>query len=479
MNIAILTPGTGSYYCGACMRDNALAKSLHAAGHEVSLLPMYLPLQLDEEQLPTAGSPIFFGGINVFLQQKLPRLQLPRFLHKLLNNTSLLRSAAKRSHMTSARDHGEMALEMLRIEDSPFGQEMQQLIDWLARENPDILVLGTALQAGMIRTLRQHLDVKIICSFQGEDSFLDGLPEPYKTDCWNELTARLPDADLLISPSRFYADLMRCRLDLPHQAIEVLPNGVAPLQSDRELQLAPEPPPPSHAALPPEPPLSTSPSAEASAKEDHSPARHGPEGDGGALGTDAKRPVIGYFARMIREKGVHHLVEAFIHLRKKLDHPDARLHIAGAVTAGDEKLVADLKRQLADAGLTDQVTWSPNVSLEEKQQILHGFTVFSVPATYPEAFGLYLIEALAAGIPVVQPDGSSFREIIAQSEAGRLVEPNQPVALAEAWNELLSQPDELERLGTNGRRAANEYYSVEAMRDRFLALAEPLVDPGS
>jgi hypothetical protein len=48
MNFAFLTPGTGSYYCGACMRDNALAKSLLAAGHRVSLLPMYLPLQLDE-----------------------------------------------------------------------------------------------------------------------------------------------------------------------------------------------------------------------------------------------------------------------------------------------------------------------------------------------------------------------------------------------------------------------------------------------
>jgi len=474
VNIAILTPGTGSYYCGACMRDNALAKSLHAAGHEVSLLPMYLPLQLDEEQLPTAGSPIFFGGINVFLQQKLSIFRhTPRWLHSLLNNASLLRSAAKRSHMTSARDHGEMALEMLRIEDSPFGQEMEQLIDWLARENPDILVLGTALQAGMIRTLRKRLDVKIICSFQGEDSFLDGLPEPYKSDCWSELTARLPDADLLISPSQFYADLMRDRLRLPDQKIEVLPNGISigraglqpasstpadnePVGGPRSAAAHRQPKPPAEAAQPPSSLLSTS----------HS-----------ALGTAAKRPTIGYFARMIREKGVHHLIEAFIHLRKELKHPDACLHVAGAVTAGDEKLVAELKQQIARAGLTQHVTWSPNVSLEEKQEILNGFTLFSVPATYPEAFGLYLIEALAAGVPVVQPDGSSFREIIARSDAGRLVTPNDPKALAESWNELLSQPAELERLRANGRSAAAEFYSVEAMRNRFLSLAEPLVGP--
>ncbi|MFC7339457.1 glycosyltransferase family 4 protein [Haloferula chungangensis] len=452
MRIAILTPGTGSYYCGACMRDNALAKSLHAAGHEVSLLPMYLPLQLDESQLPTADNPIFFGGINVFLQQKL-RIRIPGILHKLLNNASLLRSAARRSHMTSAREHGEMALAMLRIEDSPFGQEMDKLIDWLAQEKPDILLLGTALQAGMIRELRKRLDVKILCSFQGEDSFLDGLPEPFKTDCWNELTARLPEADLLISPSQFYADLMRGRLNLPKQKIEVLPNGISLSQSDRELQLAPEPQPHTHAAQPPESPLLTA----------HC-----------SLGTAAQRPTIGYLARMIREKGVHHLVEAFIHLRHELKHPDARLHIAGAMTAGDEKLVAELKQQLAAANLTEHVNWSPNIDLEEKHQFFSGLALFSVPATYPEAFGLYMVEALAAGVPLVQPDAASFREIIHRSQAGHLVSPNDPIALATAWHELLSNPTELQTLSKNGRRAAAEFYSVEAMRDRFLALAESL-----
>ncbi|MGE9269629.1 MAG: glycosyltransferase family 4 protein, partial [Verrucomicrobiales bacterium] len=432
VNFAILTPGTGSYYCGACMRDNALAKSLHAAGHEVSLLPMYLPLQLDEAQLPTADNPIFFGGINVFLQQKLPNLRVPPFLHKLLNNTTLLRSAAKRSHMTSAREHGEMALAMLRLEESPFGHEMEKLIRWLTQEKPDVLILGTALQAGMIRTIQQRLDVKIICCFQGEDSFLDGLPQPFKNDCWNELTQRLTEADTLVSPSQFYADLMRHRLQLPDLPIEVIPNGI------------------------------TVPSL---------PSPRAPQ---------AKTPpTIGYLARMIREKGVHHLVEAFIHLRHELKHPNARLHIAGAVTAGDDTLVAELKKQLTAANLTEAVTWSPNVSFEEKQSLLSGFTLFSVPATYPEAFGLYLIEALAAGTPVVQPDASSFREIVSQSNGGHLVVPNNPKALAEAWNSLLSQPDKLQQLGHDAHQAVRKHYGVDTMRDRYVSLANRLLQTPS
>jgi glycosyltransferase involved in cell wall biosynthesis len=426
VNLVFLTPGTGSYYCGACMRDNALAKSLLAAGHQVSLLPMYLPLQLDEEVLPQAGNPIFFGGINVYLQQNVSLFRhTPRWLDNFLNHSGLLRAAALRSHMTSARVHGAMALAMLRIEDSHFGKELDKLIDWLATEKPDILCLGTALQAGMIRQLKQRLGVKIICTFQGEDSFLDGLPEPFASDCWSELRTRLADADLLVAPSGFYANLMRERLDAPDLIIEVMPNGID--------------------------------------LEGYHPSSPG------------SPPVIGYLARMIREKGVQLLVEAFIHLRKELKHPDARLHIAGAATAGDEKLVAQLKQQLAAADLTEDATWSPNISRDEKARMLASLTLFSVPATYPEAFGLYLVEALACGVPVVQPDASSFREIVANSGAGILVTPNDPAALATAWNDLLERPEILQSFRQRARLAAEQFYCVDAMRDRFLTLAHQLV----
>jgi glycosyltransferase involved in cell wall biosynthesis len=276
----------------------------------------------------------------------------------------------------------------------------------------------------MIRQLKQRLGVKIICSFQGEDSFLDGLPEPFKTECWAELRARLKDADLLVAPSQFYADLMRQRLDAPDLRIEIMPNGI-----DLEGYLPPAPSSP---------------------------------------------PVIGYLARMIREKGAGLLVSAFIHLRKNLRHPDARLHIAGACTAGDEALVSSLKQQLAAAGLADQVTWSPNISREEKAGMLSSLTLFSVPATYPEAFGLYVLEALASGVPAVQPNASSFPEIIANSGGGILFPAGDPIALATAWHDLLANPGALHSFGEKGRHAAGQTYSVQAMRDRFLGLAVEL-----
>jgi glycosyltransferase involved in cell wall biosynthesis len=430
MKITFLTAGTGSYYCGACMRDNALAKALLRAGHEVEMLPMYLPLTLDEEVLETSReTPVFFGGINVYLQQKFPMFRrTPAWFDKLLNGVTLLKGAAARSHMTSAREHGEMALEMLRVEASPLGKEMDKLVDWLGAAPPDVLCLSNALQIGMLRQLKARLHgVKIICCFQGEDTFVDGLPEPYRGSCWGEMTERMPEADLLVAPSRFYADLMRERLGLPDLKIEVLWNGI-----DLEGYGA------------------------------------GPEEEG--------PPVVGYLARMSKEKGLVLLVEAFIKLRKDLGHPDAKLVVAGTATKENEALVWELQDRLDKEGLSGDVEWRSNISRREKEELLRKLTLFSVPVLYPEAFGLFVIEAMASGVPVVQPDAASFREIVAATKGGELVRPEDAGALAEAWMRLLDDRKALREMGERGRRAVEKTFSVDAMRDRFAVLAEQVLD---
>ncbi len=215
LKIVFLTPGTGGWYCGACMRDNALAKSLHAAGHEVSLLPMYLPLQLDEEMLESArAAPVFFGGINVYLQQKFALFRhTPGWFDQLLDHPRLLRRVARHSHMTSAREHGEMTLAMLRLEDSRLGKELDKLGAWLAAGTPDILCLSTALQAGMIRELKRRLggESHLLLPRRGH-AFSTACREPYRDACWQELALRVREADALVSPSGFYAELMGQRL---------------------------------------------------------------------------------------------------------------------------------------------------------------------------------------------------------------------------------------------------------------------------
>jgi glycosyltransferase involved in cell wall biosynthesis len=423
VKITFLTAGTGTYHCGACLRDNVLAKALRAAGHDVLLLPMYLPLLLDDELIEgSARLPVFFGGINVFLLHKFGWFRhAPGWLDAALDRPGLLARVARRSHLTSARDHGELALAMLRVEQGRLRKELGKLIGWLRCDRPDVLVLSTVLQAGLIRELKRELGVRVIACFQGEDGFLDQLPDRFRADCWGELAVRVREADALVAPSRFYADLMGGRLG-GGLAIEVIPNGI-----------------------------------DVAVYQPGVPA-------GGP-------PVIGFLARLIREKGLEVMVDAFIHLRGELGHPDARLHLAGALTAGDAGLVRALRGKLARAGLAGAVEWSPNIGRAEKLAMLQSLSLFSVPAVYQEAFGLYLVEALACGVPVVQPAAAAFPELLGDTGAGLLVPAGDPVALARAWGGLLADPSRRREMSENGRRAALGLYGAGTMCDRFAGLA--------
>src|SRR5688572_12599446 len=211
------------------MRDNALARELQRRGHEVTIAPMYLPLMLDDRALDGLEQvPVFFGGINVYLQQKISLFrQTPGFFDRLLNSTGLLRWAARHSHMTSAREHGEMTLDMLNVETSRFRKEWEKLLTWLDHiGKPDVVCLSNALLAGFALQLKRYFGAPVVLFFQGEDSFLDGLPEPYRSQCWTAMRERLPDSDVLISPSRFYSEFMRQRLGVGSEAIAVVHTGI-------------------------------------------------------------------------------------------------------------------------------------------------------------------------------------------------------------------------------------------------------------
>jgi glycosyltransferase involved in cell wall biosynthesis len=100
--------------------------------------------------------------------------------------------------------------------------------------------------------------------------------------------------------------------------------------------------------------------------------------------------------------------------------------------------------------------------------------VFSVPARYGEAFGLYLIEAMAAGVPVVQPRTAAFPEIIEATGGGVLCEPGNPKSLADAIEQLLLNPQRARALGKIGRNAVFEKFNAEAMAKENLRVLESL-----
>jgi glycosyltransferase involved in cell wall biosynthesis len=439
MKIVLLTPGTGSYHCGVCMRDNALAKELIRQGHDAVMLPMYLPLTLDEDAA-SPEMPIFFGGVSTYLREKIPLLRyMPRWLDRLLSHRALLKLlAGKAAAKTGGPDVAKMTLSMLRGEGGNQAGEIEELIAWLREHGkPDAIWFSTALQAGLARRIKSELGVPVIGFLQGEDSFIDGLGESWSAQVWALLAERMRDVDAWIAPSRYFADLMASRLGWSggEEALRtrIVPNGIS---TDGYSPDLPEPP---------------------------------------AI------PTIGYLARFVPEKGIGVLVEAFIELKRRGVVPNAKLRCAGSMTPGDARYVATLKARLAEAGVSDDVEWLPNVSREEKIAFLEGLTVFSVPASYSEAFGLYVIEALAAGVPVVLPRASAFPEIIDATGGGILYDPTRGETangqiLAEALELLLRNREEAAAFGHRGRYAVHREYSLTRMAARLADVTREMID---
>jgi glycosyltransferase involved in cell wall biosynthesis len=430
MEILQLIPGAGSMYCGNCLRDNALVAALRTLGHQVLMVPLYLPLTLDETD-QSAGTPIFFSGINVYLDQKSAWFRrAPDWLHRLLQAPSLLKWAARRAGNTPARDLGPLTLSMLEGEAGNQARELDDLIGWLKTQpKPDAIFLSNALLLGMARRLKTQLARPVICMLQGEDFFLDGLPEPHRGACWKALAERSNDADLFIAPSRYFAELMQRRLGLPPERVRVVYNGINlegytadGLTALNRLQT------------------------------------------GSSLTNPAKvGPVLGYLARMCREKGLDTLVDAFITIQQRGRVAGLRLCVAGSLGPADEPFVFSLQKRLQAAGLEKSVEFRPNIDHATKLALLKSFSVFSVPANYGEGFGLYVVEALAAAVPVVQPRCAAFPELVELTGGGVLYDPGSPEGLVEAIENLLRDPKRAGALGAAGRSVVFEKFSAEAM----------------
>lgn len=417
MNLVQITPGAGGMYCGGCFRDNALVAALRRAGHEALMVPLYLPLTLDEPD-QSATTPIFFSGINVYFEQKSALFRsLPRWMLKPFTSRVLLKWAGGRAAKTRAEDVGELMISMLRGEEGRQARELEELIAWLQTQpKPDVLCLSNALLTGMARRLRQELKVPIACLLSGEDTFLDGLPAAARDLAWKTLAGRCRDVDVFIAPSRYFADLMSRRLGLRPAQMRVVANGIA---------LA------GYATAP----------------------------------RTAQPPVLGFFARMCREKGLDTLVDAFLSLKQRNGTTALRLHVGGGCGPNDEPFVEEQRRKLAAAGVLGDAQFFPNVDHAGKLAFYQGLTVFSTPALYGEAFGLYVIEAMAAGVPVVQPRHAAFPELIEATGGGVLCAPGDAKSLADAIEGLLVQPDEARRLGQRGQESVQREFGIGPMAD--------------
>ena len=180
----------------------------------------------------------------------------------------------------------------------------------------------------------------------------------------------------------------------------------------------------------------------------------------------ARHFTVGYFARICPEKGLHQLVEAFRLLHKR--HPNTRLRAAGYLGTRDREYFEKIREQARDLGPAFEHAGSPPTH-EEKVRFLKSLDVLSVPTVYREPKGIYILEALANGVPVVQPRHGAFPEMLEATGGGLLVEPGNPEDLA-ALEELLKDPDGRAQLGRGGRAAVHAHYDDATMARRTLAI---------
>jgi phosphatidylinositol alpha-mannosyltransferase len=156
-----------------------------------------------------------------------------------------------------------------------------------------------------------------------------------------------------------------------------------------------------------------------------------------------------FVGRLEERKGLIHLLKAYHRLRKR--HVDARLLVVGA----GPKL-REYRRYVGLRGIRD-VEFLGRVTDEEKARYFASADVFCAPATGQESFGIVLLEAMAAGVPIVASDIHGYKQVVQRGVQGLLVEPRKPRALAAALYTLALDPELRDRMGEAGRARAPEF----------------------
>ena len=424
MKIAYIAAGAAGMYCGSCLHDNTLAAAMQRRGHDVALIPTYTPIRTDEDDVSI--DQVFYGAINVYLEQKSSLFRhTPWLFDKLLGSPALLDWVGRRGASTDARDLGALTLSVAMGEEGNQAKELEKLVTWLRDEyRPDLVHLTNSMFVGLARRIRRELAVPVVCSVQGEDLFLEGLAEPYASRVVAAITERTRDIDAFVAPSRYYARHMERYLGDVSGKMHVVPLG---LKLDGHGEPA--------------------------------PAAHRPF-------------IVGYLARICPEKGLHLLVDAFRRLADRAGRDQVRLRIAGWMGERDRGYLEGIQEQIRDWGLDGIVDVLGEVDRERKIEFLQVSHVLSVPTVYQEPKGLFALEAMANGIPVVLPRHGSFPEMLDATGGGLLFEPGSVEGLADALFRLMENAGEREALGRAGRQAVWRDYGEDVMAERTLQLYE-------
>jgi glycosyltransferase involved in cell wall biosynthesis len=382
MKVLFIVPGSGdSFYCGNCFRDSLQASSLRKAGHDVIIMPLYLPLK---DNAFRADTPLFFPAISLYVSQKFfKRKSMPGWIEKILNSDRSLSMAASFSGATSSRGLEDMTLSMINGDDAVFMKHVETLIDWIKNhEQPDVIHLSSSLIIGIAKRIKKEVNIPVVCSLQDEEIWIDALGKDAGT-AWKGIEENMKYIDRFVASSEFYRTAILKRFPLAGR-IEVVYPGPDTAKYASE---------------------------------------HYPDD-----------PTVGFFYRMNELDGLDILAKAFVKIKQSGHIPHLRLRIGGGFSGTDKAFLRKVRRILHP--YRDDVDWHDTYSLSEHAAFYRETTAVCVPVTFSEGAGLYVCEAYAAGRPVIEPATGSFPEITANG--GILYPENNSDQLAEAIIKLFT-----------------------------------------
>lgn len=420
MRVAFLIPGSGdTFYCENCVRDYNFTGALEKQGIELFQIPLYLPLFSYSASL--TRSPVFYGAISLYLTHKLPILsRLPGFIKKLFNARPLLRLAARMAGTTRAKDLETLTISMLKGEQGKQREELEKLILYLKNKvKPDLVHISNALLLGLSRRLKSELNVPLICSLQDEHTWVDVMKPSSAREVWLLLKNKAQYVDRFIAVSHFYQKLMAERLALPASKIDVVYNGV-------------------HTVL---------------YKQ---------------AGLDFNPPVLGFLSRISATTGFDTLVEAFIRLKLKPPLARLKLYATGGYNHDDKTCIRRIMRKLKKHGFLKDIKIITPFDPMMRFDFLSSLSLLSVPLPFPEAFGIFIIEALANGVPVVVPESGAFSEIIKATGGGVTYDPANFEALVQNLEKILKNKSHAQKLGRTGRKNIIKNFNLDTMASQIV-----------
>jgi len=413
MQIVHIVPGSGgSFYCGNCLRDSTYIKGLKGAGLEVVKVPMYLPIFADEHDL--GDIPVFYGAISLYLKHSFPIFQkAPPWLDRLLNSGPALKFAAGMAGSTNAKGLEDMTISMLLGELGDQKKELDHLVDWIAEHcNADVIHLSNALLLGLAKRIKERLDVLVVCTLQDEDVWVNAMDNVFGERTWELMSERARDVDAFFAVSEYFAKKMQKQLNIPSSKLYT-----------QHIMVNPD--------------------------------------DYKYINTKEKTPTIGYISRMCEENGLEVLIDAFILLKKDSSYKNTRLVITGGKTGDDDKFLRRIKKKIDRSGVQPSIDFHKDFEEDGRHDFFRKVSMVSVPVLEGEAFGLYLLESIASGVPVVQPALGAFPEIIDLAGGGITYHPNSPQELAESLKSLLNDSGKLSELSENGRKGIEKHFNIQ------------------